>query len=67
MYLFRTRNGNVPPLSARATLAAWTQGGVSDEAMPSNDANHVLRNTLDSMPHATAQFRQPSGELYFLC
>ncbi|XP_057516758.1 recQ-mediated genome instability protein 1 isoform X2 [Amaranthus tricolor] len=57
----RTRNGNVPPLSARATLAAWTQGGVSDEAMPSNDANHVLRNTLDSMPHATAQFRQPSG------
>ncbi|CAO2818168.1 unnamed protein product [Amaranthus hypochondriacus] len=57
----RTRNGNVPPLSARATLAAWTQGGVGDEAMPSSDANHVPGNTSDSMPHAAPQFRQPSG------
>ncbi|XP_021716735.1 LOW QUALITY PROTEIN: recQ-mediated genome instability protein 1-like [Chenopodium quinoa] len=53
----RTRNGIVPPLSARATRAAWPQNDVSNEAMPLDDANHVSGNTTTSMLHAATQFR----------
>ncbi|KMS97689.1 hypothetical protein BVRB_5g124730 [Beta vulgaris subsp. vulgaris] len=54
----RTRSGIVPPLSTRATLAAWAQNGVNNDSTSVNDANHVPGNTRNSMLHAATQFRE---------
>lgn len=65
--LSRTRSGIAPPLSTRATRAAWALNGVSNEGTPPNDANDVPGNTANSMLRAATQFRENSlGELYFL-
>ncbi|KAK9748298.1 hypothetical protein RND81_02G048600 [Saponaria officinalis] len=49
----RTRTGTVPPLSSRATQAAWPQNGVTDHSVPHNVANPVVRNSTNSAIHSS--------------
>ena len=46
LHLFRTKNGVVPPLAARATLAAWSSSGVG-----------VFGRTNGSTSHRTTPFQ----------
>ncbi|XP_074278469.1 recQ-mediated genome instability protein 1 [Silene latifolia] len=54
----RTRSGTLPPLSNRATRAAWPENGVTDHSVPSNVANPAARNTTTSVVHGAAQLRR---------
>ncbi|KAH9626060.1 hypothetical protein KSS87_001985 [Heliosperma pusillum] len=54
----RTRSGIVPPLSNRATRAAWPENGVTDHSVPSNVPNPASRNTTTSVAHGAAQLRR---------
>ncbi|KAL2935746.1 RecQ-mediated genome instability protein 1 [Bienertia sinuspersici] len=56
----RTRNGIVPPLSTRATLAAWAQNGVSNTGTP-NDATRAVGNTSNSVAHAAPQVQESTS------
>jgi len=64
--LRRSRTGVVPPLSVRATLAAWPQNGVNANTVLGNGANHNPGNRPDSTFHDTAPFDgNIRGMLYF--
>ncbi|KAL9239374.1 hypothetical protein vseg_013705 [Gypsophila vaccaria] len=51
----RTRSGVVPPLSTRATHAAWPQNGVADHNVPHNAAIPDVRNSTNSAIHTSTQ------------
>lgn len=62
----RSTTGVVPPLSVRATLAAWPQNGVNANTVLVNGAHHNPGNRTNSTFHATAPFHgNIQGMLYF--